>query len=105
MNGNLTLLGLEYCTTRSYNIPYIDHLLEECIGLVSNLIPADIDLNLPLFILHMAEGSLAHHTLTHQASCQRYFLPFHLLKVLNHLSAMRANLILCHLIGILTIPL
>ena len=71
MNGNFTGLCAEYISLNTINIANIG-FLEVRIGLFADGVLRYIDLDGSLQILDITEGSLAHHTLEHHTSCDRY---------------------------------
>ena len=104
MDRDLARLRLENFPFHANDISDI-HLLEILISLFTNTVPRNIRLDIPALVKNIAERSLSHDTLLHDASGKRHLLPFHLLKMLFNVHGMACHVKLCDLKWIFSVAL
>ncbi len=100
MNGNLTHLCREDAAFHADKVADIQ-VLELRVRLVSKVIAGDIDLDLPVTVLHMSEAGLAHHALRHQTARDGNLLILVVGIVFLNLPAVRVLVIGHDFVGIL----
>ena len=93
MDGNFACLCLEHHSADADNIADVQ-LLEIFVGLLADLVPCNVRLDISLQILEVAEGRLSHNALGHHSSCQGYLFALHLLVVFLYLHAVRCHIVL-----------
>ena len=104
MDGDLAGLCLEDLSLNTHDIAYIQ-LLELLVCLLADAVSRHIGLNIAALVQNIAEGSLAHHALLHDAAGHGHVFTLHLLIMVFDVSRMACHIIFCDLKRVLPVGL
>ncbi len=99
MNRYLACLSLKDLALDAHNVTHVI-FLEIGVRLLAHTVSRHIDLNIPLQILHIAEGSLAHNALAHNTSRNGNAFSFQRVKVVMNFLTVTGYVIFRDLKGI-----
>ena len=70
-DAELTGLGAEHLAFDADDVAQVQ-FFKGCVGLIAQLVPADVELDIALVVPQMGKACLAHDALGHHATCQRH---------------------------------
>ena len=69
MDGDFTRLGFEHLALHAYHVADV-HFLEPGVHILAHVVPADVELHVPVRVQQPGKGRLSHDIAGHDAACQ-----------------------------------